>query len=60
MRDSWGAYVLYAWGQDELMPISGQGNRAFCDTGALHKLTVASAQQPLLLTIMLHDDTTTR
>ena len=38
MRDSWGAYVLYAWGQDELLPASGQGNRAFCDTGTLCQL----------------------
>ncbi len=44
MRDSWGAYVLYAWGQDELMPISGQGNRAFCDTGALVWLATAAIQ----------------
>ena len=48
MRDSWGAYVLYAWGQDELMPISGQGNRAFCDTGQLPQLTMAAAQNPAL------------
>ena len=42
MRDSWGAYVLSAWGQDELMPVSGQGTRAFCDTGALLQLTMAA------------------
>ena len=34
MRDSWGAYVTHAWGQDELMPLSATGTRAFCDTGA--------------------------
>lgn len=46
MRDSWGAYVASAWGQDELLPVSGIGTRAFCDTGgslvmtdALHGLT---------------------
>lgn len=37
MRDSWGAYVKYAWGQDELLPISGQGTQAFCNTGALSR-----------------------
>ena len=42
MRDSWGAYVLSAWGQDELMPVTGQGTRAFCDTGARLQLTTAA------------------
>ena len=40
MRDSWAAYVRSAWGQDELLPVSGFGTRAFCDTGVLAEPTM--------------------
>ena len=39
MRDSWAAYVRSAWGQDELLPVSGFGTQAFCNTGALARPT---------------------
>ena len=39
MRDSWAAYVRSAWGQDELLPVSGFGTQAFCNTGALAEPT---------------------
>ena len=49
MRDSWGAYVAHAWGQDELMPLSATGARAFCDTGASAQGTALTPlQEPCL------------
>lgn len=34
MRHSWNGYVQYAWGADELLPLSRRGGTAFCNTGA--------------------------
>lgn len=34
MRHSWNGYVQYAWGADELLPVSRRGGVAFCGTGA--------------------------
>lgn len=34
MQHSWRGYVDYAWGSDELLPLSKTGTDSFCGTGA--------------------------
>lgn len=34
MQHSWRGYTDYAWGSDELLPLSRTGADSFCRTGA--------------------------
>lgn len=34
MQHSWDGYTKYAWGFDELLPLSQTGEDSFCGTGA--------------------------
>lgn len=45
MAESWGAYEKYAWGRDELQPLSRSGNDRFGGLGA----TLVDSMDTLLL-----------